>query len=597
MKNDDKNTRLILIILGIIPVSWLALLIAPALQHGLVEIMAQFSKSMENPFNIELCKDSLKTVLIFLCAYGLSIGIAVSSKRNYRKGEEYGSAKWGNARLISRKYEDKNFSENRVLTKNVRIGLDGRKHRRNLNTLVVGGSGSGKSRFYAKVNLLQANTSFFVLDCKGELLRDTGAFLLQEGYEIKVVDLLNMEKSHCFNPFAYLETDNDVQKLVTSLFKATTPKGSQSNDPFWDTAASMLLLALIFYLHYEAPEDEQTFPMVMEMLRFGEVKEDDDSYKSPLDVLFEKLERRDPNHIAVKYYNNYRSGSAKTLKSIQITLASRLEKFNLESVSSLTVTDELDLQSLGEKKVALFALIPDNDVSFNFLVSLLYSATFEQLFRLADHKYGGALPQPVHFLMDEFANVSLPDDFDKLLATMRSRNISVSIIIQNIAQLKKLFEKEWESIVGNCDEFLYLGGNESSTHKLIAESYLGKETIDTNTYGKSSGHGGSYSTNYQLAGRELLDASEVRMLDNKYALLFIRGELPIKDYKYDILDHPNVIYTPDGQGKPFEHGKTDRSIGTLIAFGESVDGLPEMETEVICELITDKEIELLIAEK
>lgn len=343
MKNDDKNTRLILIILGIIPVSWVALLIAPALQHGLVEIMAQFSKSMENPFNIEWCKDSLKTVLIFLCAYGLSIGIAISSKRNYRKGEEYGSAKWGNARSISKKYEDKNFSENRVLTKNVRIGLDGRKHRRNLNTLVVGGSGSGKSRFYAKVNLLQANTSFFVLDCKGELLRDTGAFLLQEGYEIKVMDLLNMEKSHCFNPFAYLETDNDVQKLVTSLFKATTPKGSQSNDPFWDTAASMLLLALIFYLHYEAPEDEQTFPMVMEMLRFGEVREDDDSYKSPLDVLFEKLEKRDPNHIAVKYYNNYRSGSAKTLKSIQITLASRLEKFNLESVSSLTVTDELDL--------------------------------------------------------------------------------------------------------------------------------------------------------------------------------------------------------------------------------------------------------------
>jgi len=273
---------------------------------------------------------------------------------------------------------------------------------------------------------------------------------------VRVLDLINMEKSHCYNPFVYLKDDNDVQKLVTNLFKSTTPKGSQSSDPFWDVSASMLLLALIFYLKYEAPEDEQNFPMVMEMLRAGEVHEDDDYYVSPLDKLFNNLEHTNPYHIAVKYYRDYHSGSAKTLKSIQITLAARLEKFNLSSLSNLVVNDELDLPSLGEKKVALFALIPDNDTSFNFIVSILYTQLFQQLFYIADHKYNGSLPMHVHFVMDEFANVSLPNDFDKILSVMRSRSVSVSIILQNLAQLKALFEKQWESIVGNCDEFLYL---------------------------------------------------------------------------------------------------------------------------------------------
>lgn len=427
MKNDEQNTIRILCLLGIIPVVWLALLIAPFVSGGLAEIVAQFPAAIERPFHIVLCQDSQKTVLIFLLIYGLGIGVALSSRRNYRRGEEHGSAKWGSASVVNRKYRAKDPEANKVFTKHVRMGLDGRKHRRNLNTVVVGGSGSGKSRFYALINLLQGCTSYFVLDCKGELLRMTGTFLKLRGYEIKALDLLSMEKSHCFNPFAYLQTDNDVQKLVTNLFKATTPKGSQSNDPFWDTAASMLLSSIIFYLLYEAPEEEQNFPMVMEMLRAGEVREDDDSYLSPLDELFERLEMRDPNHIAVKYYKDYHSGSAKTLKSIQITLAARLEKFNLSSVAALTAVDELELASLGEKKMALFALIPDHDVSFNFLVSMVYSCTFEQLFRLADGKYHGALPVPVHFLMDEFANVSLPDDFDKLLATMRSRNVFVSM--------------------------------------------------------------------------------------------------------------------------------------------------------------------------
>ncbi len=589
-----ENNPLVLCLFGIFPVVWLGLLIAPAAHGGLPEIVARFPAVMNDLFHIELCGDSLKTVLVLLCAYGLAVGVILSSRRNYRRGEEHGSAKWGSARTVNRKYRAAEPEDNKIFTQNVRMGLDGRKHRRNLNTVVVGGSGAGKTRFYAKPNLCQANTSFTVLDPKGELLRSTGHLLRQKGYEVRVLDLLNMEKSHCYNPFVYLRDDNDVQRLVTNLFKSTTPKGSQSNDPFWDTAASMLLLALIFYLKYEAPPDEQNFPMVMEMLRAADVREDCDEYTSPLDELFERLEMREPDHIAVKYYKDYHSGSAKTLKSIQITLAARLEKFNLSSLAALTATDELDLPSLGEKKVALFALIPDNDTSFNFLVSILYTQLFQQLFYLADHKYGGSLPIPVHFLMDEFSNVSLPEDFSKILAVMRSRNVYVSIILQNVAALKALFEKEWESILGNCDEFLYLGGNETSTHKLISESYLGKSTIDTNTYGKSSGRNGNYSTNYQISGRELLTPDEVRMLDNRYALLFIRGERPVMDEKYDILKHPNIALTEDGGAAPYEHGGTENAVATLSFAGAAAETVSAPnEPTLDYELLSDEDIEAL----
>ena len=284
-----------------------------------------------------------------------------STKKNYRRNEEHGSAKWGNAFTINKKYLQKPEKNNKILTQNVKVGLNGRKHRRNLNVLVCGGSGAGKTRFYCKPNIMQANTSFISLDPKGELLRDTGKLLEKEGYEIRVLDLINMEKSHCYNPFVYLKTDNDVQRLVTNLFKSTTPKGTQSSEPFWDIAASMLLMALILYLKYEAPEDEQNFQMVTEMLRAGAIKEDDEDSPSALDILFNLLEVRNPEHIALKYYRDYRSGSAKTLKSIQVTLSSKLEKFNLQEVASLTQYDELELNTIGEKKVALFALIPDND--------------------------------------------------------------------------------------------------------------------------------------------------------------------------------------------------------------------------------------------
>ncbi len=563
MRHDKfSKQNILLYCLGTIPVIWLALLIAPFMEDGLPGLIRNFGAVMSRPFHITLCEGSLKTVLVLLLCYGLAIGIYLSTQRNYRRREEHGSAQWGSPVQVNRKYADKVPTRNKILTQNVSVGLDGRKHRRNLNTLVCGGSGAGKTRFFAKPNLCQANSSYVVLDPKGELLRDTGNLLSAKGYDIKVLDLINMEKSHCYNPFVYLRSDNDIQRLVTNLFKNTTPKGSQSQDPFWDQAATMLLLALIFYLHYEAPPEEQNFPMVMEMIRAGEVREDDETYKSALDILFERLEMRNPEHIALKYYRSYHSGSGKTLKSIQITLISRLEKFNLESLASITQNDELELWSIGEKKTAVFAIIPDNDSSFSFLVGMLYTQLFQQLYYQADVIHGGRLPVHVHFLMDEFANVALPDEFDKLLSTMRSREISVSIIIQNLAQLKALFEKQWESIVGNCDEFLYLGGNEQSTHEYVSK-LLGKETIDTNSYGQSKGRNGSYSTNWQLAGRELMTPDEVRMLDNRYALLFICGERPVEDLKFDILKHPNIALTADGGAGPYRHGEDSISIAAL----------------------------------
>ena len=596
MQGKLSRTNLILYSIGIIPVVWLGLLVAPAITNGgIVELLKNLGNVFNNPFSINICEGSLKTVLIFIFAYILGIGIYISTARNYRRREEHGSAKWGDAATINNKYSDKDKEQNKILTKSTRIGLDGRKHRRNLNVLVCGGSGSGKTRFYAKPNIMNANTSFITLDCKGEILRDTGSLLEQKGYKIKVLDLINMEKSHCYNPFAYLRNDNDIQRLVTNLFKNTTPKGSQSQDPFWDQAAMMLLLALVFYLHYEAPEDEQNFPMVMEMIRAGEVREDDDTFNSPLDELFNRLERKNPEHIALKYYRNYRSGSGKTLKSIQITLVSRLEKFNLDSLASITQTDELELWKLGEEKTALFAIIPDNDSSFNFIVGMLYTQLFQQLYYQADVVHGGRLPVHVHFVMDEFANVALPDEFEKLLATMRSREISVSIIIQNLAQLKALFEKQWESIVGNCDEFLYLGGNEQSTHEYVSK-LLGKETIDTNTYGQSHGRNGNYSTNWQITGRELMTPDEVRMLDNQYALLFIRGERPVKDFKFDILKHPNVKLSKDGGAPGYKHGLDKYSVASIKFNEEAYKSDVTIETgEFDYVLLTDDEIEEIMS--
>ena len=551
--NEDRTASLILTGLGIVPVVWAALIVAPFLSEGLKGIVEGFTNGMREPLNIQWCTDSPKAILLFLLMYGMGIGIYFATRQNYRHGEEHGSAKWGTAKEVNRKYADKHRDRNIILTNNVKIGLDGRKHRRNLNVLVVGGSGAGKTRFYAKPNIMQANTSFVALDPKGELLRDTGRLLESKGYEIRVLDLINPGLSHCYNPFAYLRDEKDVLKLVTNLIRNTTPKGAANNDPFWEKSETALLEALILYLLYMAPPEEQNFPMIMDLLSAAEVHEEDEEFKSILDQMFNRLESEEPDNLAVKQYNIFKLAAGKTAKSILISLAVRLEKFNLPQIASITMQDDLDLASLGEKKVALFAVIPDNDSSLNYIVGMMYTQLFQELYYSADRVHNGRLPVHVHCVMDEFANVALPDEFDKLLATMRSREISVSIIIQNIAQLKALFDKQWESIIGNCDEFLYLGGNEDSTHELVSKK-LGKETISADSYTESKGRNGSYSKNTSLTGRNLMLPDEVRMLDNRYALLFVRGENAVMDEKYDLMKHPNIARTTDGGAEPYEHG-------------------------------------------
>lgn len=555
----DKQVELVFYFVGAVFIAWLSVLVAPCIHEGLFDAIIYLNEAMNSPFSFELCQDTLKCILISESIYSFSYLTYSYNRKNYRRNEEYGSAKWANNKAVNKKYAEKDYYSNKILSQNVRIGLDGRRHRRNLNTLVIGGSGAGKTRFFGKPNLMQCNTSFVILDPKGEQLRDVGNLLEKEGYVIKVVDLINMNRSHCYNPFRYIKDDKDVLKLITNLIRNTTPKGSQTNDPFWEKSETALLEALCLYLLHEAPEEEQNFTMVMEMIAAAEVKEDDEEYQSPLDELFERLEIRNPNSLALKQYKIYKQAAGKTAKSILISVGVRLSAFNLESIASLTATDELELDLVGERKTAIFAVIPDNDSTFNFLIGMLYTQLFQMLYYQADIVHGGALPVPVHFLMDEFANVALPDEFDKLLSTMRSRLIFVSIIIQNLAQIKGLYKDSWESIVGNCDTLYYLGGNEQSTHKFMSE-YLGKETLDTNTYGKSSGRSGNYSTNYQQAGRELLTPDEVRLLDNDYGLLFIRGERPVFDKKYDILKHPRINETTDGNAKPYLHGKIKYSI-------------------------------------
>lgn len=561
---------------------WAAAITACAIapDKNFIQILETLSEKLEQPFFITYTPYTFKCILIFTAAYFLGIGIYESQKRNYRRGVEHGSAKWGNVSEICRRYCEKQYTQNLLLTQHFRMGLDGYKHKRNLNVLVVGGSGAGKSRTYAIPNIMQCNCSMVITDPKAELLRKTGGVLERNGYEVRVFDLINPETSWCYNPFAYVRDDKDVLKLINNLIRNTTPKGAQSSDPFWEKSETALLQALMLYLLHEAPPEEQNFSMIMEMLGSAQVKEDDEDYQSPLDILFERLEMRDPESIAVKQYAIYKQAAGKTAKSILISVGVRLAAFNLKQIANLTCTDELDLYSIGEKKVALFCCIPDADTSMNYLVGMIYSNLFQTLYYVADRKYGGRLPIPVHCIMDEWPNVALPDDFDKILATMRSRGISCSIIIQNIAQMKALFKDSYESLIGNCDEFLYLGGNEKEGHKYVSE-LLGKETLDTNTYGQTKGRSGSYSVNYQQTGRELLTPDEIRLLDNRKAILFIRGERPIMDDKYDLKKHVNFRYTEDGGASPYDYAKTPLAHDDLKIDINRLDDYELLSTEDI----------------
>ena len=562
--------------------------LACAIQPGenIFEILDRLSQILRQPFSLHYTVYTGKCILILSFAYITGICIYYSQQKNYRRGVEHGSARWGDVHQICKRYADKEYTHNLLLTQNFRMSQEVYKHQRNLNVLVAGGSGAGKSRTYAVPNILQCSQaeskkgggcSIVVTDPKGELLRKTGGLLERMGYEVRVFDLINPDTSFCYNPFCYVHDDKDVLKLINNLIRNTTPKGSQASDPFWEKSETALLQALMLYLLHEAPPEEQNFPMIMEMLGSAQVKEEDEEYQSPLDILFERLEMRKPDSIAVKQYQIYKQAAGKTAKSILISVGVRLAAFNLKEIANLTCTDELDLASIGEKKVALFCCIPDADTSLNYLVGMIYSNLFQTLYYVAHRKYGGRLPVPVHCIMDEWPNVALPDDFDKILATMRSRAISCSIIIQNMAQMKALFKDSWESLVGNCDEFLYLGGNEKEGHKYISE-LLGKETLDTNTYGQTKGRNGSYSTNYQQTGRELFTPDEIRLLDNRKAILFVRGERPMLDDKYNLKKHPNVKWTEDGGAPPYDYAKAPRSHDDLNIDIERLD-----DYELLCE--------------
>ena len=552
-----KSNDTLFYLIGIIPVVWLALLLAQSLGGGLPELLRNLTSALEQPTNIIWTDKSLPTILICLAAYGMAVLLYRTNQGRTRDGEEHGSAAWATPASVNAQFAQK---DSIPLTQHVRLGLDTHKHRRSLNVLVIGGSGAAKTRSFVLPNILTANTNYVITDPKSEVLLATGGYLKEQGYDVRVLNLVNLEQSDGYNPFCYLRDEKDVLKLVNNLIQSTTPKGSHESDPFWTKAETALLQAIILMLFQEAPEYEQNFSMVMRVLEYAEVREEDEGHVSPLDLLFESIERRKPDSVAVRQYKVFKLAAGKTAKSILVSTAVRLAPFNLPQIQALTDHDDMDLYTLGEKKVALYAVIPDNDNTFNFLVSLLYAQAFQALYYSADQIHHGPLPHHVRFVLDEFAAMPLPG-FTRELATMRSRSISASVIIQNMAQIKELYKDSWETIPGNCDTILYLGGNESSTHKYVSEM-LGKATIDTKTHGQTKGKSGSYSTNFQMSGRELLTPDEVRKLDNRYALLFIRGASPVMDEKYDLMHHPAISRSSLGGAAPYIHHGSKPSIYT-----------------------------------
>lgn len=551
MKNrNTKKEDLLLYGILLLPTVWFALLLAPCLGGSLLEVFNRLTEHLQSPFSIEWCQSTPRSLLLCLAIYAFGGIVYFGTRPNLRQGEEHGSAKWGSPKQVNAQIEQK---QSFPLTKHVRLGMDTHKHRRNLNILTLGGSGAGKTRSLALPGIMECNASFVVTDPKGEILAAVGHLLKEKGYTVKAFNLVDFSQSDGYNPFKYVRDDKDVLRLITNLIRNTTPKGSGGSDPFWEKAETALLESLMFYLLYEAPEEEQNFSMIMKMLSYADVREDKETYVSALDLLFKQLSDNQPMHIAVKQYRIYKQAAGKTAKSINISLAVRLAAFNMDQICSITDHDDMGISELGKQKTAIFAVIPDNDTSLSYLVGMLYTQIIQELYYQADHVYHGRLPIHVRMILDEFANVSLPEEFDKSLATMRSREISATIIVQNLAQLKGLYKEHgWETITGNCDTLLYLGGNEQSTHEYISK-LLGKETIDTRTHGQTKGKSGSYSTNMQTTGRELLTPDEVRLLDNSKALLFIRGFPAVMDDKYDLNHHPNIHMTVNGGYPPYIH--------------------------------------------
>lgn len=548
-----KPTEYILWAIFFIPLLWLAVALAQARSEAgnLAQMLEILSRLVNAPFSVRWTENAPKLVLIVSILYPMCVVYYITEQADLRPGAEYGTARWGNAKSLSRKYRDRiHPRRNYLFTQNVKMGMDSHKHRHNLNVIVIGGSGAGKTRFYVKPNLMQSTCSYIVLDPKGEILRDLGGMFEAQGVAVTVIDLVHF-KGH-YNPLAYLETDEDAMKLAHAIVHNAKPKDAVGNaDQFWDNSSIMLIAAIILYLTYEAPAEEQNLSTVMYMILNGQVSEDE-SYPAPLAMLFNELEERDPDHPAVLQYKGFLLGSTRTLQSVLITAASNLYMFNSEQFAYMTNRDETFLPELGLQKRVIFCVIPDNDETYNFLITMLYTQIFDQLFRLADSNpaYKGALPVHVRLMMDEFANVALPKDFKKILSVCRSRNISCDIILQSIAQLKSLFKDDWEGIVGNCDSMLYLGGNEYGTYEYLSK-ILGKETERTVSHSIGRGSHGSSSDSQQKAARDLATPDEIRRMSNDDALLLFRSEDPVVDKKYDLLKHPNIKMTTDGGAAPY----------------------------------------------
>ena len=494
---------------------------------------------------------------LYLIDIIMGIGIAVLIKfivytkgknaKKFRQGKEYGSARWGNRKDIE-PYMDDNFQNNILLTKTERLSMNGRpsnpKYARNKNVLVIGGSGSGKTRFYVKPNLMQMHSSYCVTDPKGTIVLECGKMLEDNGYEIRILNTINFKKSMKYNPFSYIHSEKDILKLVQTIIANTKGEGEKAGEDFWVKAEKLYYTALIAYIYYEAPKEEKNFATLLDMIDASEVREDDENYKNPIDRLFEALEKKEPRHFAVKQYKKYKLAAGKTAKSILISCGARLAPFDIQELRDLMSEDELELDCLGERKTALFVIISDTDDTFNFVVSIMYSQLFNLLCDKADDVYGGRLPVHVRFLLDEFANIGLIPKFEKLIATIRSREISASIILQAQSQLKAIYKDNADTIIGNCDSTLFLGGKEKTTLKELSET-LGKETIDLYNISETKSNQNSFAMNYQKTGKDLMSQDEITVMDGGKCIFQLRGVRPFFSDKYDITKHKNYKFLED----------------------------------------------------
>lgn len=571
MTEKKKKLSFVLLFIGAVLAAYLGYLINGAWSQGMDinEFMESLNHVLAEPFyNYYEGKATVKAVTVAILTYDMAVLMYYTSRRNLMPGKEYGTAKFADINQVNKTIKNKDEHCNRILSQNVRMSLDTRKTKLNNNVLIIGGSGAGKTFYEVKPNLMQMpdKCSFIVTDPKGEILRSTGEMLKNNGYNIKVINLIDMDQSDCYNPFSYIREETDVIKLITNLIANTTPKGATSADPFWEKAEGMFLQALFYYVWLEVPPKRRNFETVLKLMGKAEVKEK--GKPSQLDAIMKALEETSPlgsNHPAVKQYNKCMRGAGDTVRSIIISANSRLAFLENKKVLRILSRDEMNLADIGigvngdcETKTALFCVIPDSDKSYNFIIGMLYTQIFQELYYQADFNFGGRLPIHVTFMLDEFANVALPDDYCSLLSTMRSREISSVIIIQNLAQIKALFKETWETIPGNCDTLIYLGGNEQSTHKYISE-LLGKGTIDKRSSGETRGRQGSSSRNYDVLGRELMTPDEARKFNNKKCLIFIRGFDPIVDNKFIPFKHPAFEQTADGKGKPYIHTPNEDS--------------------------------------